>query len=242
MNIPNFIELCLEKTLASRQPLQQQQQAQNLIKTRIPSLGVLGRQGSNTSISSRLSKSEQYMSLIGDKRVLLKFGLNRLYLQETDMPPAEHEYRNVLYLNNSITNENFFCLAFSDTATTTAASDNANKRSESSVNVLIMYSDDVELIDDVIREYAVNVSSELNVLEDNSHKQATSLHLPHSLAPQNQPRFDVHENENYQQLGLSPKFEQHTCMMCPMQQFVELCDYLKVCFWLFLDLRQFSSL
>lgn len=138
-----------------------------------------------------------------NKRVLLKFGLNRLYLQATDEQPNEHEYKNVLYLNNSITNENFFCLAYAPPA---VAGDGAKKRL---VNGLILYSDDVELIDDVIREYAVNVSSELNVLETTMCSG---------------------KNESAStERGSSPeKFEQHTCMLCPMQQFVELCDYLKV--------------
>lgn len=153
-----------------------------------------------------MSKTDLYLTLLNDKRVLIKFGLNRLYLQETDARPCEHEYKHVVYLNNSITNENFFCLAYVDP-----------DHSKSQVNGLILYSENVELIDDVIREYAVNVSSELNVIEQaaSSNNNSNNNHYP--------VKFDIsHTSDD------SPRFEHHTCMMCPMQQFVELCDYLKV--------------
>jgi hypothetical protein len=74
LNIPNFIELCLDKA--------------------------------NKSGASKNSASK-------DNRVLLKFGTTKLFIQEMNQEPVEQAYKNVLYLNNSITNENFFCLAYS---------------------------------------------------------------------------------------------------------------------------------
>jgi hypothetical protein len=74
LNIPNFIELCLEKA--------------------------------NKNGAGKIAISK-------DNRVLLKFGTTKLFIQEMDQEPVEQEYKNVLYLNNSITNENFFCLAYS---------------------------------------------------------------------------------------------------------------------------------
>jgi hypothetical protein len=186
LNIPNFIEICLEKAISNNSNNKSQQQ---------------------NNVKPVKNKSELFLSLLSEKRVLLKFGPNRIFLQETDEKPIEQEYKNVLYLNNSITNENFFCLAY--------ANDN-----KSLVNALILYSDDVELIDDVIREYAVNVSSELNVIDNNQHQQQTNSSK--KTSPKKFSPFDKIS------LTSGPKVEQHTCILCPMQQFIELCDYLKV--------------
>lgn len=224
LNIPNFIEICLEKVLSSQQKQQPQQQQPPLNPSSkkgsfISSGSVLSRQNSTSSNSStkkdsvtnsHMSKTDLYLTLLSDKRVLLKFGLNRLYLQETDARPCEHEYKHVVYLNNSITNENFFCLAYSDPSMSPTRQ----------VNGLILYSDNVELIDDVIREYAVNVSSELNVIEQAAGNHGSNHHHHTPV------KFDISSTTSEDLM--SPRFEQHTCMMCPMQQFVELCDYLKV--------------
>jgi hypothetical protein len=83
LNIPNFIELCLEK---------------------------VNKNGANSGLNNK------------DNRVLLKFGTTKLFIQEMDQEPVEQEYKNVLYLNNSITNENFFCLAYSSGPLSKAAS------------------------------------------------------------------------------------------------------------------------
>lgn len=82
LNIPNFIEICLDKANTNN----------------------------NNFVSSKIlkNKNEAFLNLLSEKRVLIKFGPNRLYLQESDKEPIEQEYKNVLYLNNSITNENFF--------------------------------------------------------------------------------------------------------------------------------------
>ena len=170
--------------------------------------------------SSTKGRSELYLNLLSEKRVLLKFGLNRLYLQETDAPPFEHEYRHVLYLNNSITHENFFCLAYSDKKQPGA---DANL-----VHGLILYSEDVELIDDVIREYAVNVSSELNVQVEQANQNHHHHQPPSSKQQQQQPNVKFELTTDSNQRSQSPKFQTHTCMLCPMQQFVELCEFLKV--------------
>jgi hypothetical protein len=69
LNVPNFIELCVEKAKKSK-----------------------------SNVNSR---------------VLLKFGAQKLFIHELDQEPVEQAYKNVVYLNNSITNECFFCLAYS---------------------------------------------------------------------------------------------------------------------------------
>ena len=158
----------------------------------IPNFIALYLEKANTSIS----KSQLFQNILTDKRQIVKFSHNRVYLQETDQKQVELEYKNILYLNNSITNENFFCLAY------TIQSDENNKSaySKNKVNALVLYSNDVDLIDDVIREYAYYVSSELN--QSDSKVRYT------------------HNEEDY------AKVEQHTCYMCPMQQFIELCEHL----------------
>lgn len=72
LNIPNFIEICLDKLIKNKAMLSEK-----------------------------------------NSRVMLKFGTTKLFIQELDKEPLEREYKNVLYLNNSITNENYFCLAYS---------------------------------------------------------------------------------------------------------------------------------
>ena len=157
LNIPNFIELYLEKA--------------------------------NTTVS----KSQLFQNILTDKRIIVKFSHCRVYLQETDQKQNELEYKNILYLNNSITNENFFCLAYT-------VNYEENPAIKNKVNALILYSNDVELIDDVIREYAYYVSSELN---------------------KNDPKIRYNKmEEDYL------KIDQHTCYFCPMQQFIELCEHL----------------
>lgn len=167
LNIPNFIELCLDKAVKINN---------NQIKN-----------GLNKILKS---KNEIFLNLLSDKRVLLKFGPNRLFIQESDQEPFEQEYKNVLYLNNSITNENFFCLAYLEKTSST----NLKQSPKNLVNALILYSSNVETIDDVIREYAINISSELN--------------------------------DNCKSREEKPSEQQHTCHLCPMQQFVELCQQL----------------
>jgi hypothetical protein len=162
LNIPNFIELYLERA--------------------------------NTSIS----KSQLFQNILTDKRLIVKFSHRRVYLQETDQIQIELEYKNVLYLNNSITNENFFCLAYAMPSEEKSRSSSSKNK----VNALILYSNDVEIIDDVIREYAYYISSELN-------KKDSKIRYTNGL------------DEEY-----SNKVEQHTCYLCPMQQFIELCEYL----------------
>ena len=162
LNIPNFIELYLERA--------------------------------NTSIS----KSQLFQNILTDKRLIVKFSHRRVYLQETDQIQIELEYKNVLYLNNSITNENFFCLAYAMPQEEKSRS----STSKNKVNALILYSNDVEIIDDVIREYAYYISSELNK-KDSKTRYTNGL------------------DEEY-----SNKVEQHTCYLCPMQQFIELCEHL----------------
>ena len=128
-----------------------------------------------------------------NQRVLLKFAANKICLEQTDEKSIEQEYRNVLYLNNSITNENYFCLAYNN--------DKNNKEyNDKSINAvaLILYAENVEIIDDVIREYAFNVSLELNL---------------------SSPDKETVEND-------FKGSEQHTCVECPMKQFVDLCEFL----------------
>lgn len=128
---------------------------------------------------------------MSDKRIIIKFGISKLYLLETNEEPIEQDYKDVLYLNNSITNENFFCLAYSI----------SNPKSQRSpVNALILYSDSVESIDDVIREYAINISSGLN--EDLKNEKILDQKTDH-------------------------RPENHSCGLCPMKQFAELCQYLE---------------
>ncbi|CAF0988440.1 unnamed protein product [Brachionus calyciflorus] len=169
LNIPNFIEICLDKANSNNT------NSKNVI--------------TNSLNKILKNKIELYLQLLTNKRVLFKFTPNRLIIQESDQESIELEYKNVLYLNNSITNENFFCLAYSNTSHKTP------------VNALILYSNNVEVIDDVIREYAINVSSELN----NTNKKI--------------------EHQSFDEEHFA-KPEHHTCGLCPMQQFVELCNYL----------------
>ena len=159
LNIPNLIELYLEKA--------------------------------NTSIS----KSQLFQNILTDKRLVVKFSQNRVFLQETDQKQIELEYKNVLYLNNSITNENFFCLAYG------MPPEEKSRSLTNQVNALILYSNDVEIIDDVIRDYAFYISSELNK-KDSKTRYTNGM-----------------DDEII-------KVEQHTCYLCPMQQFIELCEYL----------------
>lgn len=71
---------------------------------------------------------------------------------------------------------------------------------------MILYSKNVELIDDVIREYAINVSSELS----NADLALTNTSNG-NLSPES--------NNN------DARSQQHTCLYCPMQQFINLCEY-----------------
>jgi hypothetical protein len=80
------------------------------------------------------------------------------------------------------------------------------------VNALILYSKNVELIDDVIREYAINVSSELN----NNPSLPPVNNSPNTLNDRKTSTSDLNELKN----------QQHTCIHCPMQQFINLCEYL----------------
>ena len=173
LNIPNFIELCLEKANNSK------------------------------------SKNQLLQNLLTDKRVAIKFGYNRIFIQETDQKQIEQEFRNILYLNNSITNENFFCLAY----TVQNDLNNFDKSSINKVNALILYSNNVELIDDVIREYAYYVSAQLNDRSKIENELRNMFNLSNY-------KYDF--DKSY----LNSKIEQHTCTTCPMQQFVELCEYI----------------
>ena len=114
-----------------------------------------------------------------------------MFVEQTNEERLEQDYRNVVYLNNSITNENYFCLAYNNT----------KDEKVGNAVALILYSENVELIDDVIREYAFSVSSELNQTEPLKSKKETGQE--------------------------KPKQQQHACTQCPMQQFVELCEYLE---------------
>lgn len=162
LNIPNFIELYLEKA--------------------------------NTNIS----KSQLFQNILTDKRLIVKFSQNRVYLQETDQKQIELEYKNVLYLNNSITNENFFCLAYA------ISTEEKSRSAKSQANALILYSNDVEIIDDAIREYAYYISSISSELNKKDSKLRYTNGIDEEIS----------------------KVEQHTCYLCPMQQFIELCEHL----------------
>lgn len=87
------------------------------------------------------------------QQVLIKFSSGKLGLEITDEQSIEKDYQQIAYLNSSITNKNYFCLAY-----------NNEKADEEwlTISGLILYSKDVAQIDDVIREYAIKISSELN--------------------------------------------------------------------------------
>jgi hypothetical protein len=145
-------------------------------------------------------------NLCQKERVLLKFGSNRLIIKVNDQEPFDQDYHNVLYLNNSITNENYFCLAYTLD----------NTKSSNTINALILYSDSVDLIDQVIREYAVNVSSEMHIENVNVNAKANLKN--------NQDTY--HINEQSKEIDENSWLTQHTCNQCPMQQFIDLCKYL----------------
>ncbi|RNA25400.1 TBC1 domain family member 1 isoform X4 [Brachionus plicatilis] len=172
LNIPNFIEICLEKANTNNNS-----NSKSIFTNKLNKLLKL--------------KNDFYLQLLSERRVLLQFGVNKLYLLETNEEPVEQNYKDVLYLNNSITNENFFCLAYSTAST---------KTQNTPVNALILYSDNVETIDDVIREYAINISSELST----DFKKDQNLDQSATLRPEN-----------------------HSCGLCPMKQFTDLCQYLE---------------
>ncbi len=93
---------------------------------------------------------------LSKKRLIIKFKPQGVHLEETDRKSLEKDYSSVVYLNNSVLNENYFCLAYSHSGDRARAT------------ALVLYSPNVELIDSVIREYAVCVSSELCQDEESS--------------------------------------------------------------------------
>ncbi len=115
------------------------------------------------------------------QHILIKFTPSKIVLEITNEKSVMVDYDHIVYLNSSITNKNFFCLAY--------LNNNTNNKYE--INGLVLYSKDGSHIDDTIREYALKISTELNGI--------------------NTKRVSV---------------SQHTCILCPMQQYIELCQYL----------------
>ncbi len=77
------------------------------------------------------------------------------------------------------------------------------------------------MIDDVIREYAINVSSELNNNQASSSTPPVASHSStntNTLTTGNRKSSSPDLNEI--------KSQQHACIHCPMQQFINLCEYL----------------
>lgn len=107
------------------------------------------------------------------QHILLKF----TWLEITNEKSIEKDYHHIVYLNTSITNKNYLFLAYTD---------------NTDINGLILYSNNVSNIDEVIREYAFKISTDLTSTK--------------------------------RQLG--SKLDQHTCFLCPMQQYVELFQHL----------------
>jgi hypothetical protein len=85
------------------------------------------------------------------QQVLIKFTSSKLGLEITNEQSIEKDYQQISYLNSSITNKNYFCLAY-----------NNEKPDDQCISGLILFSKDVAQIDDVIREYAIKISTELN--------------------------------------------------------------------------------
>ena len=166
LNVPNFIDQCLER-------IGYKQQASSSSSSSSSAMLKNGRTPSRSNNNNAsLVDGDQEMLLCSlhlvDNRLAVKFGHKCMELEErynnnnnnnssssssssnqTQPEAVQVDYKNILYLNNSITNDNFFCLAHA-----TAATDQ--------VNAFILYSSNVELIDDLIREYAVRLSSHLS--------------------------------------------------------------------------------
>ncbi len=100
--------------------------------------------------------SSHEQGYLSKKRLIIKFKPEGVHLEETDRKSVEKAYSSIVYLNNSVINENYFCLAYS----------HANDAYRATA--LVLYAPNVELIDSVIREYAVNVSSELSLASEAS--------------------------------------------------------------------------
>ena len=84
-------------------------------------------------------------------KFVLKFTQVNLQLTGPGTKMIEKEYDCIVYLNNSILNENYLCVAF------------YNKLNENTITTLIFYSTNKELIDDVIKEYLSKVPSNMRI-------------------------------------------------------------------------------
>jgi hypothetical protein len=148
--------------------------------------------------------------------VSLQFDSHKLQVKEWKCDSIEVDYKNVLYLNNSITNENIVCLAtklpgksdvdkFSQNCTESIGTKlpNLNEVEDQQRNIcsFILFAKHIDQIDEAIREYAINVSNQLNSIP------AVRIEKPDSNAA-------------------CSNIESHTCLACPMQQYLSLCELL----------------
>jgi hypothetical protein len=179
---------------------------------------------SNSQISRRRSFKKRMNSITSNnqqatRKILLTFTKKRLLIDEMRMNTEnlnstttkytliDEDYDNLIYFNNSIHDESYFCIAYKQQQQPMEKQTDASNCY--SIRAVIFHTTNEKLNETIIKEYIRNLSR-LNDDRFESSRRSTIT------------------SENLLQVVETTKLQKRACCQCPMQQYIELCEHVNL--------------